>query len=209
MRKILKEIKIFDFEELKEETQKKVVEDFKSDLIDENFNIFRDDIYMYLEEMYKMVGYEVEYDLSYCQGDGLCFYNNRYNLLSYTVLKNNDLKNANVLEKYIIENNFNNDLLLEYLGNDYNLGIFKIDSSYTHARTCKIDYEYYYNNDDEEEKAINDYITYLIDKLEKLYINICNELEKIGYSCYDVTEEDVKECINANGYEFLENGEIY
>lgn len=207
MRKIMKEINIYSFEELKEETQNKLINDFKDILSNDNFDMLSEDYNYILKEKYKLYNFEINYSLSYCQGDGVCFYNNRYNLLSYEVLKNKDVENANIFEKYIIENDLINDKLLQYLENGYNLGIFKRYSNYSYASTCFIDYEYYYNDDEQE--TINKYIDSLVDILYKLYINICEELEKIGYSNYDVSDQEVKEYIEDNEFEFLENGEIY
>lgn len=207
MRKIVKEINIFNFEELKPEVQEKIINDFKEILINDNFEVLEENYNYMLKENYNLCDYEIEYSLSYCQGDGFCFYSDRYNLLSYTVLKNKDIKNANVFEKYLIENNLINDILLNYLNDGYNLGIFKSDRHYSHARTCYIDYEYY-NNDDEEE-TINKYIDMIADRLYTVYLSICNDMEKIGYSCYDVLDEEAKDYIIDNDYEFLENGEVY
>lgn len=206
MRKIVKEINIFNFDELKPEVQNKLINDFRETLVNDNFELLYENYIYILKENYNLCDYEIEYSLSYSQGDGFCFYSNRYNLLSYTILNNKDVKNANVFEKYLIENNLVNDILLNYLNDGYNLGIFKGDRRYTHARTCYIDYEF---NDDKQETIINDYIVEIKNKLYDVYINVCREMERIGYSCYDVPDEDVKEDINANGYEFLENGEIY
>lgn len=207
MKKIVQEINIYSFDELKEETTNKIIKNFKDKLIDQNFNNFSDDIKFYLKDTYKIYDYEIEYSFSYCRGDGICFYNNRYNLLSYEVLKNKDIKNANIFEKYIIENNLINDKLLDYLCEGYNLGIFKRNSNYSYASTCFIDYEYYYNDD--EAATTSNYIDLIAEKLYILYLSICEELEKIGYSNYDVSDQEVKEYIEDNEFEFLENGEIY
>lgn len=207
MRKIVKEINIFNFEELESDIQKKIINDFKEMLVNDNFELLEENYIYKLENDYKLYDYEIEYSLSYSQGDGVCFYNNRYNLLSYTVLKNNDIKNANVFEKYLIENNLINDKLLNYLNDGYNLGIFKGGNNYTHAYTCIIDYEYYYNDDEQE--TINNYIEDIKHKLYDVYINLCGELEKIGYSCYDVPDDEVKEYIDNYNYEFLEDGKIF
>ena len=207
MKKIVKEINIYKFDELKEDTQNKIIKDFKEILINDNFDMLSENFNYILKDNYKLYNFEINYSLSYCQGDGVCFYNNKYNLLSYEVLKNKDTKNANIFEKYIIENDLINDELLQYLENGYNLGIFKRNSNYSYAATCFIDYEYYYNDDEKE--AINKYIDSLVNILYKLYINICEELEKIGYSNYNVSDQEVKEYISDQEFEFLENGEIY
>ena len=207
MKKIVKEINIYSFEELKEDTQNKIMKDFKEILINDNFDMLSENYNYILKEKYKLYNFDINFSLSYCQGDGVCFYNNKYNLLSYEVLKNKDIKNSNIFEKYIIENDLINDELLQYLEDGYNLGIFKRNSNYSYATTCFIDYEYYYNDDEKE--TINKYIDSLVNILYKLYINICEELEKIGYSNYNVSDQEVKEYISDQEYEFLENGEIY
>lgn len=207
MRKIVKEINIYKFDELKEETQNKLIKDFKEILINDNFDMLSENFNYILKEDYNLYNFEINYSLSYCQGDGVCFYNNKYNLLSYEVLKNKDIENANIFEKYIIENDLINDKLLYYLCEGYNLGIFKRNSNYSYASTCFIDYEYYYNDD--EEGTTSDYIDLIAEKLYILYLSTCEELEKIGYSNYDVSNQEVKEYIEDNEFEFLENGEIY
>lgn len=223
MRKILKEINIYNFEELKEEIniynfeelkeeiQNKLINDFRENLINDNFEMLSENYHYILKENYKLYDFKIEYSLSYSQDDGVCFYNDRYNLLSYTVLKNNDIEQANVFERYIIENNLVNDILLNYLNDGYNLGIFKNNKRYTHAHTCIIDYECYYNNEIglDEQDLINDYILELKHKLYDVYLNICKDMEKIGYSCYEVTDEEVKEYIDNNDYEFLEDGIVF
>lgn len=207
MRKITKVINIFNFEELKPEIKSKIIGDYREILVNDNFEVLEGNFNYMLEGTYKLYDCKIEYDFSYSQGDGVCFYKNKCDLLSYTVLKNKDVKNANVFEKYLMENNLVNDNLLNYLNEDYNLGIFKNDSGYTHARTCSIDYEFY--NGDDEQETTNKYIGMIADKLYSVYLSICKEMEKIGYSCYDVSDDEVKEFISCNEYEFLENGKIY
>ena len=112
MRKITKVINIFNFEELKTEIKSKIIDDFREIIINDNFEVLEENYNYMLEDTYKLYGCKIEYDFSYSQGDGVCFYNNRCNLLSYTVLKNKDIKNANVFEKYLLENGLVNENLL-------------------------------------------------------------------------------------------------
>ena len=92
MKKIVKEINIYSFEELKEDTQNKIMKDFKEILINDNFDMLSENYNYILKEKYKLYNFDINFSLSYCQGDGVCFYNNKYNLLSYEVLKNKDIK---------------------------------------------------------------------------------------------------------------------
>ena len=212
MRKEMKEIKIYKLEELKKEVKAKVIERFGEHLVERNFEIFQEEAGEILSSEYKMKDYQIEYSLSYSQGDGLCFYNENKSLLSYNIIKNKDIENANVFEKYCIEqlNNEQYLLLLEYLNCDYNFKIKKGWSNYSHAYTCLIDYEFYWSDNAEEEKRINDFIDELNEILfEKVYVKTCKKLEIIGYNCYNVSDEEVTDFIEDMDYEFLEDGSIY
>ena len=90
----------------------------------------------------------------------------------------------------------------------------KSSSNYTHKYTCSIDYEYYtgfYNENKTNDliEKVNKLIDKLAEDLEKnVYHKICDEMEEIGYNCYDIEDEDILENIEANDYEFYENGDF-
>ena len=124
----------------------------------------------------------------------------------------NKKDDINSFEKYIINNYSQNDieLILEYLNSGYCLKVYKSDSMYAHKYTCAIDFEFYYNDNKELENKVNELIEKLVDDLQvNVYYSICDEMEEIGYSCYDVDQQDVEEYIECFEYEFLEDGSIY
>lgn len=84
---------------------------------------------------------------------------------------------------------------------------------YYHYRSVNFEYEYYEPYDKEgneivmsrdEHKAIND-------EFSSIYKDICLKIEKLGYDIIETenSEEHIKEDIEANAYEFYDNGDIY
>ena len=56
--------------------------------------------------------------------------------------------------------------------------------------------------------------TETLDKFEQLvrdiFSKLCNSYEKWGYEFfYEISDEDLEECCDVNGYEFLEDGTIF
>lgn len=80
---------------------------------------------------------------------------------------------------------------------------------YYHYKSVNIEYEYY---DGEEYNAIsNDEYKTIDTEFSFIYKDICKKMEKFGYNIIEEenNEEHIKEEINANGYEFFDNGDIY
>lgn len=104
MRKIVKELNVYEFKELSEEAKKTVYEELREKLINDNFENFKIYVEEILKNCHKLKNFDYEYSLSYCQGDGICIFNNKFNLLRYNIIKNNDFENANIFEKFILKN---------------------------------------------------------------------------------------------------------
>lgn len=212
MKKI--EIILYTIDELKsvnEKAYKKVLDNAREILIDNNFNYASDDIIVTLKDRYNLDvnNKEIFYSISYCQGDGFCFIYD--NLLSYYNIKNKN--NCNVFEKWIIDNLTNDEmtLLLDYLNSGYNLKIEKTSHYYCHAYTCTIDYETFYSSDDYKYiDKINDFIYDLTQKLyNNVYLKICSEIETMLYSYYDIDDNDIIDFINDNEYLYSIDGVLY
>lgn len=79
----------------------------------------------------------------------------------------------------------------EWEGNEY---IVKHSGHYYHENSKTID------SDTGNEEEFND-----------LYVDICRELAKVGYEYIDdvTSDENIKEGIDANDYEFLQDGTIF
>lgn len=213
MKKI--EIDVYNMDELKainKSAYDKVMERVKDYLIEDNFNYASENALYLLKDKYNLDILEknIFYSMSYCQGDGFCFIDN--NILSYTRLKNKS-DDMNIFEKWIVDNLSDDEtsLLLDYLNSGYNLTIKKTSHHYCHAYTCIIDYEYFYSSDDSNyNEKMNDFITELTKKLfDNVYTDICGDIEKALYGCYDVSDDDVLEFINANDYHYDINGVMY
>ena len=210
MRKITVEYQLYKYNELDEKTKEKVKNEISENIIEDRFYFLKDDLLEYLKENHNISDCKIEYDFSYCQGDGCCFYD--INLLNYFNIKNkkNDM---NSFEKYIINNYSQNDieLILEYLNSDYCLKLYKsVYNNYSHKYTCDIDFEFYYDDNKELENKINELIEKLADDLQKnVYYKICDEMEKIGYDCYNVIDEEIENYMNDYGIEFYKNGDFY
>ena len=119
MREVL--VKIYKFDELKENIKEKLIESEKLTQIEKNFYSLNDDLENYLEEKYNIKNIEIDYSLGYCQGDGVCFY--KKSIINSNIVNNKDSFNANIFEEFLI----NCDVVLE---NDIDL--VKYDYHYSH-----------------------------------------------------------------------------
>lgn len=209
------EITVYKIDELKDiniKAYNKVMDDSRQFLIDSNFNYATEDVIYTLKEKYNLSIDEknIFYSISYCQGDGFCFIDS--NILSYTNIKNKS-KDCNAFEKWIIDNLSDDDmrLLLDYLNCNYNLSIIKTSHHYSHVYTCIIDYEVFYSSDDENYiETMNNFIYELTKKLfNNVYVAICNDIETMLYSYYDIAEDDVIQFINDNDYYYDIDGVLY
>lgn len=180
-----KTINVYDFEELKEDVQEKVLNHFREN---NDYPFLEENLKGHLKEIlqeYKIKCLDeprLRYSLSYCKGDGLSFvgdfefqgmrfYCRKGNLSNYYCHSNTIDINMEDIE----EEEYDGDLTEE-------IQIIKI----------------------KEAKKIEE-------EFNELYHNICKKLEKIGYDEieYQDSDENIKENIQINEYKFTENGEIF
>ena len=200
-------MKVYNFDELSEGVKTKVIEDYRELLgALRNQDLTKEYLLSILEDDYNLKDFEVDYSLSYSQGDGVCFYGN--NVLSYTILKNGDYNNANAFEKYIMDNYNGNEFeaILNYLNEGNSIYIEKTFFQYSHLNTCSINYDWEVDSQNVDNWIIEDLCNEL-----KIYVYnpICLKLERLGYDFMEVSDEEVIEFIEDNKYEFFENGENY
>ena len=207
MKKITKTFEVYSLEELKEidnETYEKELEKLRDSLLETRFYFLEEDFKNILVDKYKLsYDFTLNYSLSNCQGDGVCFYSNKTPLLRYNFLSI-DIKRLNVFEKHAKEhlNEAQKGYLKEYLNSGYNFTIIKTDYRYEHKYTCKIDYQDYWNDNKELEEKINDFIYQFSKDLLMIYRDICDDLEEFGYSLYDISDDDILEYARNNDYEY-------
>lgn len=193
MREVINRFNIYNFEELDEKAKEKVKEKMRETIINLRFMVLQDDLKEILFNDYKIEA-DVYYSLGYSQGDGLHFVTD--NLLSDYVI-NEIKKELTATEKRMFSILLKNEEITAFTKHFNNF--YEYASKYDVKLNCYFKESEYKNN--------------LIDKIENriqnIYLSICNKLEKIGYNCYNVTDEDVAEEIKANKLEFYDNGLIY
>jgi len=191
------EIKIYSFAELSEEAQQVAIENYRQTIY-EDYDLlsqFNEDA----NEQIKNEGWEdanLQYSLSYSQGDGLSFEAKSYNKLD-EIFKEVFGQNKEKTAQIIIDN-----LEQCYKGNR---GHYCYSSKgdidiYLHSGA-------YVNKTDNIEIAIQKALLIL----ENRYVDLCEKLEKQGYTELEhmQTDEYIREEIEANAYEFTEDGERF
>lgn len=172
------QIQVYKFKDLKTDIQEKVLNRFREK---NDYPFLENDLTEYLKEILNENGIKVndlkiEYDLSYRQGSGFCFYGD-----------------------------------FEYKG--YNFRIKKSNSHYSHKYTTDIYLSELENLTDLDnyDKLTELVLNKLEENFKELYLNICDKLEKQGYAEIEYIDSDdyIKENIEINEYEFLENGEFF
>jgi hypothetical protein len=187
--------KVYKFEELSEQAKAVAIEWYKKD--DEvHLDFFNDDVKEQIEKAGFYDDVELQYSLSYSQGDGLSFSCNKVEeslLLSFfaEILGKNKEKTA----KIIIDN-----CSFENTGNK--------GSNYCYASTNDISFELENYGTNYNKDNIDAIVSQVEKKLQRLYFDLCKDFENQGYKDieYQRSDEAVTESIIANEYEFTING---
>lgn len=209
MRTATVEYKIYKYNELSEKAKEKVKQWYLEGR--EPF-VFTE---MCEEDLYNLFGkndLHVQYSLGYCQGDGFNIYGkiNAENI--FKCLENHN--GGSQLEKF--ENVLTDKEKKTILNYADECGDIELPSNnrYCYCIAEHIDIA------DNWEYHLECYSGYaninkkVLDKFEKLvheiFTELCNSYEKQGYEYfYEISEEDLDEMCEANGYEFLEDGTTF
>lgn len=202
MRTETKIIKIYKYNELSDKAKERVRADYLSDLREMNF--FYDDIINQLRNDFPNSKLNIQYSLSYCQGDGANIYGklNLCDILPYM---------GSLTEK-------ERKAIKFYSGKIY----FEIEFSenyyyyyYSLKKTDKND-RYLIKDiiDDAENACIRDFNIELVGRVARFacdyFYGLDKEYERAGYKYfYEVDDETVADWAEANEYEFTEDGKIY
>lgn len=181
--------KVYQFSELSKSAQETAKEWWK-DMLNEDSYIL-DGFSEYCTERAKEEGFEdieLQYSLSYSQGDGLSFSGK---------LDTNKFLSENI--RPLFTKVLSNNLTVEINGNT---------GRYCYASTSDIDMYLEYGK---EYANIQNIIDELKGILENKYITLCKELEKTGYKWIESRYEDenVIADIEANEYYFTKDGKIF
>ncbi len=216
MRTITKEYNVYNYNELKGDAIERATEVVYEILNDDRCNELQENLLEYISNEYKinLSDNALYYSLCNVQGDGVCFtlddiinWNDLYNYM----YKEGSYENLNAFEKVIVKQLSQKDLELvyEYVNAGYTINIKKRDLLYCHSGTCYLDYNTYCNDDEEYANEVNDCISKLCNGLLKdKYNEICNDLEKVGYSLLDISKDDILDYIENSEIEFYEDGNI-
>lgn len=188
--------KLYKFDELVVDAQQNAIEEYRENqYID--LDMFNESVKEQIEEAGFYEDVKLQYSLSYCQGDGLSFECNRIKesvLLSFfaEILGKNKEKTAKIIMKYCT---------FECTGNK--------GSHYCYASKGDISYEFddYSGN----KNLIHEIVSKVEDKVKELYLNLCKEFENQGYKELEYlrSDENIREILLENEYEFLKSGKRY
>lgn len=188
---------IYEFSELSEEAQERAIEKFREHNLDYEWWDF---VYYDAREIAKLIGIEIDniYFSGFGnQGDGACFVGHYH----YERGSVKNIKEYAPMDKEL----HRITLELSKLQRRYFYQVYaqvKHVGRYHHAHSTRIDVfgenQTYIKDDDEVEvqKLLRDYMRWIYKKLEREYEHI-------------QSDEVIRETIEANAYEFYENGEMF
>jgi hypothetical protein len=227
MKQVTKVYNVYTFEELSKEAKAKVKDELSEVITSDRFEWLKSDLEESLKACYDIDG-DISYSLTFSQGDGLHFDSDdlmtaKFYALMVKMVEDGDYAiedkeavkqvikvfydHKSNLQVYSKHNHYNR---YQYASSrDINIDVLD-EESFEDLKGLKV------FTDLLKDKAIADSrhaFNMLLATFEKTVINaylkICNDFEKIGYEVYKVSDEDVKELINCNGYEFNEDGSIF
>lgn len=188
MKKI--EIVLYNFNELSEDVQKKLIEEEIGEIINNNFEYLHNDFEIMMEED-GIDDLKISYSLSYSQGDGVSF----EGVIDFT--KNNIFKN-------VLDNSEYKQAFINMVEEGCVFRLVRKNHHYSHKYTCDVEDDVSCGNE-ESRNIVNEFD----EQLKKAYLKLCDEYEEVGYNCYEVSEEDAINSILEKDLLYFEDGRIY
>lgn len=191
-------LNLYKFNELTTEAKEKAINDFRETQY-ENIclDMFSDCAY----DQIKDAGFEgkikLQYSLGYSQGDGLSF--------------SCDYLNSDILNSLFVDIlGTGKQKTIDTIINNCSFSNSGNSGRYCYASSGDIDFclDHYSNNDLLNVFSIVEEVK---EKIQNIYIDLCNELEKQGYDEIEFQNSDeyIIETIECNDYDFLIDGSIY
>ena len=190
----MKTINTYSFEELSDEAKQNAIETQRNNEYNFDLDFFNEDTAEQINEAGFKGNVSLQYSLSHSQGDGLSFSSDYYDKL--------------------------NELFTEFLGSgkqktiDCLINNCSFELKGNKGRYCyasKSDLDFYLDNYYVKSQTNIDLVIDKVrEKLEDLYMNLCNELEKNGYKYieYENSDECIMENIISNDYYYTINGKM-
>lgn len=191
-------VTVYHFSELREKVQESLKQEAVEFLVDGKFESFNEYAVEFLKAEYG-ISAEIYYSLSYCQGDGFRF-------------ETKDFLTDEVLEILANSEDIKNNpegfaLLKQYKEEGYHMPT-KHNGHYHYEYATPRDVEY----DDEflEDKEREDGETFdkAMKAVSSLYMEICRNLEKQGYTSYDITDEELDDLLGGDNL-YYADGRVY
>ena len=174
--------------------------------------IFTEDCKMDLENLFGENDLDVQYSLGYCQGDGFNIYGKIYaESILECLEKHNGGTQLAEFENVLTEKE--KKTILHY-AEECGMIEIPMNNRYCYSLADYIDiaddWEYQLENYSCY-KNINTEALYKFEKLvREIFDTLCGSYEKQGYEWfYEISEEDLEEMCEANGYEFLKDGTVF
>lgn len=212
MREVTVKYKLYKFEELSTEAKEKVKQWYLEDeWMGQNFT---DMIMEDLNNLFPNSKLEVQYDLGYCQGDGLNIYGSLNPLDVIEAIDSGRWGDKEVQEYKNCFTDKQKRTLKFYIEES---GDFKLSQNH-HYCYCIVNQDLSFFSEtvqDELEYRGNKNINVpLLQKVQELLIKAlvfyCSKWERIGYEYfYEIDEETLKELCESNDYEFTEDGRLW
>jgi hypothetical protein len=227
MKKITVVYDVYNFDELSKEAQDKAREKLSKWIIESHFDVLGDELEDLLKEYYDIDG-KVFYSLGFSQGDGLHFDSDDLMTAKFydLMMKMVDDGDYAIEDKEAVK-----QVIKVFYDHRSNLQVYaKHDhyNRYQYASKRDINVDVLDEDAFEDLKDLDVFKDLLKDKaiadsrhafnlllatFEKTVINaylkICNDFEAIGYDVYKVSDDDIKDLIDSNDYEFYEDGRIF
>jgi len=185
-------IQIYNFNELSQTAKDTAINNFR-DVHEIHLDFFNDEAKEIISQRGFKGNIKLQYSLSNCQGDGLSFGCDYF-----------DSQKLHEIFKEVLGSG--KDKTIEILMNNY--AYFTLDGN--NSRYCyahKNDLEYIFD-DNINAPNIKEVVGKVEEKLVEIYLNLCKELEKMGYDEieYQYSDEYIITELIEREYEFLENG---
>lgn len=153
------------------------------------------------------------FDLSYSQGDGLCFECD--NLLTDEIIKliKSELKSKQdkIVLNAIIESFYCYKFYSKYSNHLYHYAKASDIQNDIYTYSLWLEYANKHPHTKLTEKDFDDSIENIDNILVEWYLELCKEYEKLGYEelYYEPTDDEFIALCNVNEYKFLKNGKMY
>lgn len=190
-------ISVYKFNELSKEVQEKVIKRYRDGLADVLYTSLENIMNWKFNNYTNYLGFELAYSLNCCQGDGVSFTGNvegKEELFTLASLVYDNKIPKNVLRLI----NWDTIYKVDFVRNSY---------SYVHKYTVTISIIDNYNMN-KEYCRISRAMTEFENAINKWYLNVCDTLEKFGYTTIEDMDSDdnIKSYIEANELEFFMDG---